>query len=324
MSPYYPPQSAGGSSTSAGLMGTGNFLVSWSSDPLLSNEKVLTAGANITITTAATTITIAATTGASASSGGLAGTGGFYAVWSSDPLLSNEKVITAGSSVTLHTDDTAIYINATTGASGTSEPTKGEVGFVQFNSCPVLTGLTKFYCCNGQQPMGGTTPNKLPINEVFAFPFVVTKALSVGFIGASVGSVSTTTLFRLGIYSNSGNGFLYPFQSVVTTSILTSGILGMKTNSVSVVLSDNSLYWFAICLGTAAGSIDGLNQDVYPILGIDFANGASIGEVNKGFRVANMFSNNMPSIFPTVGANTLSAGASGSTPLIGVSILGYA
>ena len=48
------------------------------------------------------------------------GTGNFLVSWSSDPLLSNEKVITAGSSVTLHTDATAIYINATTstGAGG--------------------------------------------------------------------------------------------------------------------------------------------------------------------------------------------------------------
>ena len=63
MSPYYPPLGGGGSSNSGGLMGTANFLVTWSSDPLISNEKILTAGENVTITTAANTITIAATTG---------------------------------------------------------------------------------------------------------------------------------------------------------------------------------------------------------------------------------------------------------------------
>ena len=55
--------------------------------------------------------------------GGAAGavyapTGGFYATWSSDTLLSNEKVITAGSSVTITTDATAIYINAITSPAG--------------------------------------------------------------------------------------------------------------------------------------------------------------------------------------------------------------
>ena len=111
--PYYPP-SGGGSSSSAGLMGTGNFLVSWSSDPLLTNEKILTAGANITITTDTTTITLAATTGVAAASGGLAGTGFYYLVGSNQAGLPFSKVVTAGSSVTIHTDSTAFYINAIT------------------------------------------------------------------------------------------------------------------------------------------------------------------------------------------------------------------
>lgn len=74
--PYYPPQSAGGSSTSAGLMGTGNFLVSWSSDPLLTNEKILTAGSSITVRTDAGAIYIDAITNAAASNTNI-GTGGF-------------------------------------------------------------------------------------------------------------------------------------------------------------------------------------------------------------------------------------------------------
>ena len=103
----------GGSSNSGGLAGTGGFYAVWSSDPLLSNEKIITAGANITLTTDATTITIAATTGVAAASGGLMGTANFLVVWSSDPLLSNEKILSARSAVIIATDPTGIYVSAT-------------------------------------------------------------------------------------------------------------------------------------------------------------------------------------------------------------------
>jgi len=55
------------SSNSGGLMGTGGLFVTWSSDTLASNEKILTAGNNITLTTSATAITIAASTGSGSS-----------------------------------------------------------------------------------------------------------------------------------------------------------------------------------------------------------------------------------------------------------------
>jgi len=112
--PYYPPFTGGGSSNSGGLMGTANFLLTWSSDPLISNEKIFTAGANISITTAATTFTISANTGGASNSAGLMGTANFLVTWSSDPLITNEKIFTAGSSVTVRTDTTAIYVDAIT------------------------------------------------------------------------------------------------------------------------------------------------------------------------------------------------------------------
>lgn len=54
--------------------------------------------------------------GGSSNSAGLAGTGIFAVTYLADGTLSNEKILTAGSSVTLHTDSTSIYVNATTGA----------------------------------------------------------------------------------------------------------------------------------------------------------------------------------------------------------------
>ena len=54
--------------------------------------------------------------GGSSNSAGLAGTGNYYIVGSSTPGLPNSKIITAGSSITTHTDSTSFYINAITNA----------------------------------------------------------------------------------------------------------------------------------------------------------------------------------------------------------------
>lgn len=122
---------AGGSSSSSGLMGTGNFLVTWSADPLIANERILTAGANITLTTDATTITVAATTGAAGASGGLASTGAFFVTYLADGTLSAERVLTAGSSVIVRTDGTNIYVDAITSGG--------------FNFCQLLPQQAKLY-----------------------------------------------------------------------------------------------------------------------------------------------------------------------------------
>lgn len=110
----------GSSSDSGGLASTGGFYVVYTADATLSREKILTAGSNVTIATDSTAIYINALTGAASNSGGLAGTGAFYITYLADPTLSVEKVLTAGSSVTIHTDATAIYINATTNAGSSS------------------------------------------------------------------------------------------------------------------------------------------------------------------------------------------------------------
>ena len=108
---------AGGGS---GASTAGNYIV-FSADAGLSNEKILQASnATINITTDATGFYISANTGVSASSPIYAPTGGFYVVYSGMDVLSAERVLTAGSSVTITTDGTAVYINATTSPPGGS------------------------------------------------------------------------------------------------------------------------------------------------------------------------------------------------------------
>lgn len=93
---------------------TGGNYVAFLADASLTNEKVLTAGTNVTISTDSTAIYINADTGG----GGGAPTNAEYVTYAGNGSLSNEKILTAGSSVTIVTDATAIYINAITNPAG--------------------------------------------------------------------------------------------------------------------------------------------------------------------------------------------------------------
>jgi hypothetical protein len=127
-------------SMSAGLVGSGGLFVVTSASPLLPQSRILTAGTNVQIVTDATAIYVSATTGAGASnSAGLAGTGIFAVTWSGDTTLSNEKILTAGSSVLLRTDATSIYIDALTNAAGgvVYAPTGGP--YIAYTSDSTLT-----------------------------------------------------------------------------------------------------------------------------------------------------------------------------------------
>ena len=129
----------GGSSDSGGLAGTGGFYVAWSSDLLLSNEKVLTAGSSVIVRTDATAIYVDALTSASASSGGLASTGGFYVTYIADATLSNERILVAGSSVIVRTDATSIYVDALTGGGSSVVYAPTNAFYVVQSANPTLT-----------------------------------------------------------------------------------------------------------------------------------------------------------------------------------------
>lgn len=107
---------------------TGGFYAVYAADANLSAEKVITAGSSIVIITDATAIYISALTNAA---GGTiyAPTGGEYVTYIANGTLTAEKVLTAGTNVTITTDASAIYVNAETGASTTTvffAPTGGE------------------------------------------------------------------------------------------------------------------------------------------------------------------------------------------------------
>jgi len=111
--------SAGGSS--GGLAGTGGFFVLSTANTAWPNSRQFLAGSSTIVRTDGTNIYVdAITPGAAASSGGLAGTGGFFVLSTANTAWPNARQLVSGSSTTVRTDGTNIYIDATTSAGGSS------------------------------------------------------------------------------------------------------------------------------------------------------------------------------------------------------------
>lgn len=106
--------SGGGAASSVIYAPTGGAYLTFSANTVLTSEKVLTAGSSVTLVTDATAVYINALTNAAVGGPVYAPTGGNYLVFAADATLTNEKALTAGSSVTLVTDATAIYVTAQT------------------------------------------------------------------------------------------------------------------------------------------------------------------------------------------------------------------
>lgn len=113
---------------------------------------------------------------------------------------------------------------------------------------------------------------------------------------------------RVGIYNDSGDGTLYPTTLVVDGGGQDNTTTGVKSATISVVLSANTLYWFVYLGGTASAVINGWNTDfTWSPLGHQ-----SFGTKHHGWKVAQSYGA-LPSTFPAT------AGVVGNTcPAIGV------
>ena len=245
------------SANSGGLAGTGGLILAYSSQvSTYPFSKVILAGSSVTTHTDATAFYINATTSLGASSGGLAGTGFYYLVGSSTPGLPNSKIMTAGSSVTMHTDATAVYINATTGAGGGTT----EKDFNYFHQATVNTGQflnnkVRMYLA-GQANGLALGATVIPINSACCVPFYTTKAITVdsmGFVATIAGSISSVS--QIGIYTNSSDTVLYPFQAVSTSGLIVNSLTTLTGYNPNITLSANNLYWFVIYSARSARTL---------------------------------------------------------------------
>jgi hypothetical protein len=196
---------------------TGAPYIVFVADNTLSNEKILTASNNITITTDSTSIFISANTGTGGGSG--ASTAGNYVVFSADAGLSNEKVLTASDNVTITTDSTTIWISATTNsATGGGASTAGN--FIVFSADAGLSNEKVL-----------TASNNITITTDASSVFIT--ALTPTVVAQSGGTVYTSTgsFFLL----SETDGTLPNSKVVVASNNMT-----VTTSSTQMFLSANT------------------------------------------------------------------------------------
>lgn len=124
-------------------------------------------------------------------------------------------------------------------------------------------------------PTTGTalTTGALTANRLYATPFICPTAITIDRIGLNV-----TTLLagkaRVGIYTDSA---MYPSGLVSGTDAaeLDTGTAGVKSNTISVGLSANTLYWLAICTNAGVTVRCFAVASMLPILGLSNALGTA-------------------------------------------------
>ena len=167
--------------------------------------------------------------GGSSNSAGLAGTVPYYILNSGNATLPNSLIIKAGSSVTLASDATAVYVNATTsaggGASSFAFPNIKPYGNTSFNFMPIVStitqGTTDIYTCpTGKKavlvgyniipsstPAGGGTVGFQPAIKIGTGYYYMNGRNTVGPNSAS----------------GAGNDFTYILEEGESFAMLTSG-----------------------------------------------------------------------------------------------------
>lgn len=143
-------------------------------------------------------------------------------------------------------------------------------------------------------------------NRLYALPLATIGRLTVDRIGFNVTGLGVLSSCRVGIYASSPNsGNLYPTTLVVDGGdFSTTGALGTKITTISVVLNPNSLYWVVmLAAGTTVAGVRGMSvPGVFPILGLDNTLGTTPG---VGFFVTQTYGS-LPTTFPA-GATPLTA-----------------
>ena len=227
------------------------------------------------------------------SSGGLSGTGGFYATWSSDPLLSNEKVITAGTSVSIDTDSTTITINS---------PAKDYASFLNMRTAHLLNFalVERNWYIAGNQTATALGANNVGVNTAFCIPFMANRFIKVDSMAVNMTAAgSATSILSLGIYTNSADECLFPFQAVSTSGFLTGTNQGIVAFNPAITLTANNLYWFVWVGGRATVNMRTVAiGDARPIFGLDSGMGVAPG---IGINIFMTLSSLLPATMPGSG-----------------------
>lgn len=203
----------------------------------------------------------ASTGGAASNSGGLASTGGLYVVTSASPLFPNSRILKAGSSVTIITDSTSIYITAlTNGGSGTPG---GSDSQIQVNSQNLFAGFPNLRWIGSSNSLDLNTAGRIRHGGVAEVDGVSPTGVTGLLWLDTSGSTFTTSSAGL-----AGTGAYYVLQSGNSTlpnsQILTAG------SSVIVRTGGGNIYIDALTSGGASGSQNPDFIGAYPISNLNW------------------------------------------------------
>lgn len=164
--------------------------------------------------------------GSASSSAGLAGTDGLFVVTSASPLFPNSRILSAGSSVTIVTDSTRVYITALTPGAGVTAAA-GSNGWVQFNSQNALAANSGLIWDNTgfTLTVSGGTGGLVTAYQISAGVLRLATSLAVDYGGTGAATFGSGL-----VYSASGGT-----NALQTVSVTTAfGLLGINSNNATL------------------------------------------------------------------------------------------
>ena len=129
-------------------------------------------------------------------------------------------------------------------------------------------------------------------NSMIFMPLAMSGSILVDRLIVAYQSTNAGSILSLGIYTNSSDIVLYPFQSIVTSAIVSGSTNSITSIPINQVLSSNTLYWLSIMIGTASCAIRSIGAEAQFNLFDTNSNGNV--DPSCGIVLARQFSNGMP------------------------------
>lgn len=164
-------------------------------------------------------------------------------------------------------------------------------------------GVTERIYVAGQANATALAPAQLTANVIRAMPILRPHGSIVGKLSIAVTGAIAGSKARLGIYTSTGNGSLWPRDLLADAGEVGTGSTGVKTVFVGQLIPRGEFAWVAL-LTDAAITIRCMPvAGAYPVFGVDLQMGVAAGVG----ALATQTYGALPALFPTAGAAAISA-----------------
>lgn len=102
-----------------------------------------------------------------------------------------------------------------------------------------------------------TAAKAMTAGRMYAMPFFVSQPTTLSGLSCNVTTLGTSSNIRLGVYLSKSVSNFYPGTLLVDGGALDSSTTGVKTASVSQVLTPNRWHWWAFLCSSTAPSVTG-------------------------------------------------------------------